>query len=128
MLGGPLTLALQLSTRYMIHYQPCKLDFEGFLINRQPCDIISNIIIACPRKLTLSPGGPIGPGGPGNPGVPCTEGNKQVKHYNILPVWERILALFQNVFLIPETLKRNWRTESSTLPSIQEMLSQRADT
>lgn len=101
MLDGPLTLALQLcsfAAFHKIHYQPCKLDFEGFLINRQPCDIISNIIVACSRKLTLSPGGPIGPGGPGNPGVPCTEGNKQVKHYNILPVWERILVIFQFFF------------------------------
>lgn len=81
------------------HFQPCKLDFGWFLINRQQCNIISNVITACPRKLTLSPGGPIGPGGPGNPGVPYREGSKQVKHCSILPVWKRILVILQNAFL-----------------------------
>lgn len=93
---------------WVLHFQPHKLNCGGFLINKQQCDIISNIFISCPRKLTLSPGGPIGPGGPGNPGVPYTKGNKQMKHSNIPPVGERCL-LFSKMFGENEKFRGLWR-------------------
>lgn len=86
----------------------------GFLINKQWGDIIFSIIIACPRKLTRSPGGPIGPGGPGSPGVPYMK-RKTVMHF----LCGKRYLLFPKTFFLKKGSSGGFWTETESQKQAQ---------